>query len=486
MKSVSRATLMTAAIWFILAGCNPPPGNETPTPRPTSTTAASPTATAQLTATPQATATPTAAPTSTAAPTATGTEVQQVALAVVAEGLTSPVGMAIPPDGSGRKFIIDQIGLVRVIDAGGNVLPDAFLDIRDRMVALNPDFDERGLLGLAFHPNYAQNGRFFIYYSAPKGPAAPADFNSELRLSEFLVSAAGANTADPASEQILLRLDDPQFNHNAGQLAFGPDDGYLYVSIGDGGAANDAGVGHNPTIGNGQDRSVLFGKLLRLDVSTPGSLAIPPDNPFVGVVGTRDEIWAYGLRNSWRFSFDTGGDRRLFLADVGQDLFEEINIVEKGGNYGWRIREAHVCFDPDNPDTPPASCATTGAGGEPLINPILYYPHTDPADGIAGLAAVGGFVYRGSQFPGLVGRYVFGDWSTDFSTPDGTLMAATEDSGGVWSLRELGVTVSRTGRIGSYILAFGQDADGELYVLTTQNAGPAGTTGRVRKLLPSP
>jgi glucose/arabinose dehydrogenase len=254
-----------------------------------------------------------------------------VRLEQVAEGLTSPVTLVAPPDGSGRLFVVDQIGLVRVVSAAGELLAEPFLDLRDRIVTLMPDFDERGLLGLAFHPDYAANGRLFVYYSAPLREGGPAGWDHTSHVSEFRVSA-DPNRADPGSERVVLQIDEPQFNHNAGTVLFGPD-GYLYISVGDGGGANDVDLGHTPVIGNGQDLTNLLGKILRIDVDGAEPYAIPDDNPFVGTIG-RDEIFAYGLRNPYRMSFDRGGDRDLLIADAGQNLWEEVNLGASGANYG--------------------------------------------------------------------------------------------------------------------------------------------------------
>ncbi|MFQ5492525.1 MAG: PQQ-dependent sugar dehydrogenase [Phycisphaerae bacterium] len=327
--------------------------------------------------------------------------------------------------------------------------------------------------------------RFFIYYAAPADAQTPQDFDSQSRVSEFSVSGSDANRADPDSERVILEIDEPQFNHNGGQIAFGPD-GFLYIAVGDGGAANDVGLGHTEGLGNGQDKSKLLGKLLRIDVDDGEPFGIPADNPFADQQGARPEIYAFGLRNPFRFSFDRGGDRRLFLGDVGQDLFEEIDIIVAGGNYGWNIKEGNHCFDPTNPGEPPAQCAATGAGGEPLIDPIIEYAHELPEGVAMGISVTGGFVYRGLALPGLVGDYVFGDFGRGFEVGDGSLFAASENADGQWSLRELEVTGKPDGRLGAFLLSLGQDADAELYALTTANVGPTGTTGQVYRLVPGP
>src|SRR5262245_2899118 len=414
-----------------------------------------------------------------------------VGLKTVAEGLTSPVTLASPADGSGRLFVVDQVGLIRVVMPDGTLRPEPFLDLRSRMVTLMPGFDERGLLGLAFHPQYATNGRFFVYYTAPLRPGGPAGFNATSHISEFRVSA-DPDRADPASERIVLAIDKPQANHNAGTLLFGPDDGYLYISVGDGGGANDAGPGHvadwyaDNAGGNGQDvTSNLLGSILRIDVDSGNPYGIPPDNPFAATAGL-DEVWAYGLRNPYRMSFDDGGSHQLFAADVGQNSWEEVNVITAGGNYGWNVKEATHCFDAENPSQEPASCPdVVGPGhprtGDPLIDPIIEYPQARL--GGPGVAVVGGHIYRGSGLPQFRGRYRFGDWSRGSGQPDGSLFVAKPRKRGLWKMQELRVATSPTGRLNSRLLGFGEDSAGELYVLTTNNAGPSGTTGRVLKVV---
>ena len=348
-------------------------------------------------------------------------EAPAVGLRTVADGLTSPVTLASPGDGSGRLFVVDQAGLIRVLTPDGALRPEPFLDLRSRMVTLMAGFDERGLLGLAFHPQYAANGRFFVYYSAPLRAGGPAGFNHTSHISEFRVSA-DPNRADPASERIVLQVDEPQFNHNGGTLLFGPDDGDLYISLGDGGGANDVGLGHvadwysDNGGGNGQDVTEnLLGSILRIDVDRGAPYAIPADNPFAGTPGCADgcdETWAYGFRNPYRMSFDSGGSHQLFVGDVGQLSWEEVNIVSAGGNYGWNVKEGTHCFDAESPTQEPAACPdVVGAGhprtGDPLIDPIIEYPQARL--GGPGVAVVGGHVYRGSALPQFRGRYVFGD-----------------------------------------------------------------------------
>ncbi|RME37017.1 MAG: hypothetical protein D6788_10380, partial [Planctomycetota bacterium] len=282
----------------------------------------------------------------------------------------------------------------------------------------------------------------------------------------------------------LFTVDEPQFNHNAGTVAFGPD-GLLYFSLGDGGGANDSlddpNLPHGP-IGNGQNIDTPLGAILRIDVDSPPDpglpYAIPPDNPFVGVPGL-DEIYAFGFRNPYRFSFDDGpgGDGALFVGDVGQDLFEEIDVVSKGGNYGWAIREGLHCFDPFNPTMPPASCASVGPVlGDPLLDPVLEYDHS------LGTAVIGGFVYRGSAYPPLAGRYVFGDFSRDFG-PTGQLFYTDLTGPDAFRLRRFRIAPDLA-PLGLAVKGLGEDEEGELYVLASPDVGPAGSGGMVLKITP--
>lgn len=413
-----------------------------------------------------------------------------VGLTVVATGLTSPIGIVSASDGTGRLFIIDQIGLVRILTSSGTLLPEPFLDVRAKLTPLNPGFDERGLLGLAFHPQYASNGRFFVYYSAPRRLAT---HNNTATFSEFRVSA-DPNRADPASERIFLQLDDPQSNHNGGTLAFGRD-GYLYMSIGDGGAANDCAFGHvedwyaDNCGGNGQDvQQNLFGNILRIDVNGAIPYGIPSDNPFTAAAGCSDgcdEIYAYGFRNPYRFSFDVAtGD--LVAGDAGQRLFEEVSVVTKGGNYGWNVKEGTHCFDAENNSVSPADCpdvVQSGVrAGDPLLDPVIEYRNGNNPDGGLGLAVVGGYFYHGNNLPQLRGRYVFGDWSRSFAAPNGSLFAATRKSG-LWRIQELVIANSPNGRMNHFVLGFGQDPTGEVYVGATERSGPREATGKVFKLV---
>jgi glucose/arabinose dehydrogenase/plastocyanin len=465
---------------------------ETPTPEVMET----PTPAIAETPTP---VTPTPAVVDTPTPDATPvTEVVDVVgLELVAEGLTAPTTLVEPPDNSGRLFVADQVGAIRIIDANGQLMPQPFLDLTDRMVTLRTDFDERGLLGLAFHPEYGQNGRFYVYYSAPLRQGAPTEWDHTSHVSEFQVSANDPNVADPNSERIIMQVDQPQFNHNAGHILFGPD-GYFYVSLGDGGGRDDTGPGHVEDWydvnegGNAQNRQAnLLGSILRIDVNVDDTAqqtySVPNDNPFVGEEGMEEtsEIWAYGLRNPWGMSFDMGGNQELFAADAGQDLWEEVNIITAGGNYGWNVKEGTSCFNTDDPRSPRPNCPDETPYGNPLIDPIIEYPHfSQPGIGV-GLVVVGGHVYRGTAMPEFEGQYIFGDWSTSFSQPDGKILAAIrpEADGPMWSMRELQIADRPDGRLGHFVLAFGQDVRGEIYVLTTDMGTPTGQTGRVYRLV---
>jgi glucose/arabinose dehydrogenase len=409
----------------------------------------------------------------------------RVGLELFADGLTSPLALVPSPDETGRLFVIDQVGTIQIIDSEGVMMAEPFLDISDQLVQQEGSYDERGLLGLAFHPDFAQNGRFFVYYSAPLRDSAPADWDHTSHISELTVSDPSANQADPSSERILLQVDQPQSNHDAGQIAFGPD-GYLYIPLGDGGAANDVALGHSE-MGNGQDTTNILGSILRIDVDSGEPYGIPADNPFVGDDNIPDEIFAYGFRNPYRIAFDRGGDGSLFVSDAGQDRWEEVDIVTSGGNYGWHIKEGTHCFDPDNPGTSPAECAATGANGQPLIDPIIEYQNAN-AEGGLGLVVVGGFVYRGQALPELAGRYIFGDWSTSFEQPDGTLLIADSSAAtaeGLRPIQTLEITTNDNGKLNAYLLSFGQDRAGEIYALTTATAGPTGTTGKIFKIVPA-
>ena len=404
-------------------------------------------------------------------------------LELVAENFTAPIALVSPDDGTGRRFIADQIGVIRILTQDGQILSEPFLNLSSKIVNLRPQYDERGLLGLAFHPNFKQNGLFYVYYSAPLRQEAPANWDATSTISEFRVLPDNPNKTNESSERILLQVDKPQSNHNAGQIAFGPD-GYLYIPIGDGGNANDEGMGH-PKPGNAQNISTLLGKILRVDVDNGTPYGIPPDNPFVGKDGL-DEIFAYGLRNPFRIAFDAGGNNSLFVSDAGQNAWEEVNIVTNGGNYGWNLKEGTHCFDPNNPNLATASCPDVSASGQPLIDPVIEYANAGQSGGL-GVVVVGGFVYRGNLLPRFNGDYLFGDFSKGFTEGNGSLFVARPPPTGqkMWSIKELKIATSASGRIGAFVHSFGQDSDHEIYVLTSDMLGPANNTGKVFKIKPA-
>jgi glucose/arabinose dehydrogenase len=409
--------------------------------------------------------------------------VSAVGLHLVAEGFAAPIVLVQPNDKTGRLFVVDQVGLIRIVDRDGTLRPEPFLDIRSKIVPLNARYDERGLLGFAFHPGYRHNGRFFVYYSMPLRAGAPAGYNHTSRIAEYRVSA-DPNRANAASERIILEVDKPQSNHNGGTVAFGPEDGFLYISIGDGGGANDRGLGHVPSwytpnaTSNGQDLTHnLLGKILRIDVDRGMPYAIPRDNPFIG--RGLPEIYAFGLRNPWRFSFDQGDDHMLIAGDAGQNRWEEVDVIEKGGNYGWNVKEGAHCFDAFNPRVDRPSCPNAMPDGTPLIDPVIEYANSAQPGGV-GTVVVGGVVYRGDKIDQLEGRYLFGDWSrTFFGPPTGQVFVATPTGTGMWPTQKLLFATSPDGELHHRVLAFGQDRRGEVYLLTTDDAGPTGTTGKV-------
>jgi glucose/arabinose dehydrogenase len=360
-------------------------------------------------------------------------------------GLESPLLLTNAHDGSNRMFVLQKAGKILIIK-NGQLIPTPFLDLSSKMVKVSSVYDERGLLGLAFHPNYAQNGRFYVYYCAP--PTSQG-VDHENVIAEYQMNPLNPDTANLTSEHVLLSIDAPQANHVGGQLAFGPD-GMLYIGVGDGGGEGDQ---HGP-IGNGQNTSVLLGKILRIDVDHGTPYAIPSDNPFASGGGA-SEIYAYGFRNPYRFSFDnvTG---RLFAADVGQDKWEEIDLVENGQNYGWRIMEGNHLYDP-------ALAETLHINISSLTPPIYDYSH------YIGHAIIGGYVYRGAQSPMLKGKYVFADWSDTNFLGRGKIFYLHEASPNNWTKLEFKLQPDKP--LNLYIQAIGQDEAGELYLLTNHNTG---------------
>jgi glucose/arabinose dehydrogenase len=362
-----------------------------------------------------------------------GPAAPDLALTQIAAGLVQPVDIAHAGDGSGRLFIVERAGRVWVVDDGA-IQPTAFLDIRGRVRAVAA---EQGLLGIAFPPGFTGDGPVYVYYTSEAGPTAVgAVLAGDTIVSRFTVDGG---LADPSTEAILLHVAQPFANHNGGQLAFGPD-GYLYIALGDGGSSGDPQ-------GHGQNTGTLLGALLRIDVESdpvPDLYVIPADNPLVDEPGARGEIWAFGLRNPWRFSFDREtGD--LYIGDVGQESYEEINFqpAASGGgeNYGWNIMEGMHCYPPP----------TVGCDQQGLTLPVAEY---DNASGDC--AVTGGYVYRGAQYPALQGYYLYGDYCSGRIRgfridPDG----AAQDA-----------FMTETGRA---ISTFGEDEDGNLYLADYNN-----------------
>jgi glucose/arabinose dehydrogenase len=360
----------------------------------------------------------------------------EIQLVEVATGLVDPINVTNAGDGSGRVFIVERVGFVRILDANGELLADPFLDVSN---TVKTDFLEQGLLGLAFHPDYANNGRFFVYYS-------DYSTNGAHTLAEYAVSPDNPNMADPLSVRILFQIPDPYFNHNGGTIAFGPD-GMLYVSIGDGGAAGDP-------FDNAQDLSKFHGKILRLDVdSDQMPYGIPEDNPFAQagqpLVGAArgepgryhpdgaPEVFVYGLRNAWQFSFDAEtGD--MFIADVGQGQWEEINVVPagtSGQNFGWDHLEGTHCYPADVTECQPFGTL-----------PVAEYSHQDGSCSITGIGTS-----RGDMAGSLNGIY----FATDFCS--GKVWGLIQDESGTWQFQELlDTTLLATGA--------GRGEDGTLYV----------------------
>jgi glucose/arabinose dehydrogenase len=396
----------------------------------------------------------------------------KVGLELVADGFPSPVALVNPGDGSHRLFVVDQTGLIWILSEGRRMEPP-FLDLREKVVDLNSFYDERGLLGLAFHPDFATNGRFYVSYSGHlRSGLSEADWDHTTYISEFAVSE-NHNLADPASERVLLRIDKHGYNYEAGHIAFGPDpSGYLYIATGDSvrDPATEAGT-------YAQDTSSLLGKILRIDVNgtadTGQEYRIPADNPFVSGEGL-PEIFAYGFRNPYRFSFDLSDAKepRLFVADVGQAAMEEVSLVESGGNYGWPIREGTSCFNALDWSQPLESCPTNG-----LSEPILAYAHQGDLSAI-----IGGVVYHGTSIPALNGGYIFGDWGRG----NGHLFVARSPAIGSapWKVTEIQVEgFDNQPKIGQ-LLGIGQDEAGELYLLTkAPGIGASGMTGLIYRII---
>ncbi|MPZ98039.1 MAG: hypothetical protein GEU80_01670 [Dehalococcoidia bacterium] len=407
--------------------------------------------------------------------------------------MTAPVDLAAPDDGSGRLFLVEQTGTIRIVGEDGEVLDEPFLDLTDRLVELEQGYDERGLLGLAFHPEYADNGRFYVYYSAPLADDAPDGWDHTSHVAEFTVSADDENVADPESERTIMQVNQPQRNHNGGHITFGRD-GYLYIPLGDGGGGDDIEEGHTPDLGNGQDRTNFLGSLLRIDVDREGegglAYAIPEDNPFVDDAETPPEIWAYGLRNPYDISVDAEGEYGILISDAGQELYEEVTLAFGGENFGWNLMEGTHCFDPQNPEVSLEDCPAEDAGGNPLVGPVVEYHRAD-----MGTAVAGAHIYRGEALPDWQGLMVFVDWNVGGDANGGVFVAAPNDNldatdvdEGLWEFEQVELAGDLEGAegdsIGRYITGLTSDAANELYILTNTATGPEAGAGEVFRLVP--
>jgi len=485
-----RFTALAATLSFPLAGCTAPGGNATDTEETPATTATDgPTETDTRTPTEGEEPTPTEEPDSGDIDGRYGTPEDPigspVGLETVASGLNRPVAVVFPP-GSDLTYVVTRPGKIMVYD-GDSVRDEPLLDISDQTLTGG----ERGLLGVEPHPEFADNGRLFVRYSGERREGTPTDYSHTFLLTEFQVDDSGLS-ADPDSERTVMEIPEPQDNHNAGDLAFGPD-GYLYVPVADGGNQFDIGPGHVEDWyefnegGNAQNTEEnLLGGLVRIDVDSdparhprtdadapanpPGNgdgYAVPADNPLVDLAGHYDELYAWGLRNPFRMSFD--GDR-LFLGQVGEHQWESVFLVEKGTNCGWNVREGSHCFDASDdfntPDSCPRKVPDDVRHGEAISDPILEYLNArneqlNTNNHLTGVAVVGGYVYRGSAVPELQERYVFGDLA-----PGGKLFVGTPpgDGGDGWGMNHVELTDDGASKL-SRISAFGRDGDGEMYVV---------------------
>ncbi len=404
-----------------------------------------------------------------------------VALKLVVTNLTAP---SVLTDFDGKRMLVaEQVGPVHLMTPEGNLKP--FADFTKKLKINFGKFDERGVLGLALHPKFAVNHKFYVCYSAEKRAGVPEAWDHTMNISEF---TAKGDTGDLSTERIVLQIDQPYFNHNGGRIAFGPD-GFLYLGVGDGGHKNDINKDDKDKArgprGNGQDLNTLLGKIVRIDVDKPAAgknYGIPMDNPFAKGGGL-PEIYAWGIRNPWGMSFDRGGNRELFEVEVGQSRWEEVNIIVKGGNYGWNLREGAEWFNPKKELTP-LEKPYFDPGNAKFVDPILVYGNLAgfPQDG-KGRSVTGGYVYRGKALPQLTGKYVFADWSKNMGLPQGVLYVAAKGADGKWTLDHL-EPESHTGQgIGAYVWAFGEDKDGELYVLTNQTGALGNNSGKIWKLV---
>jgi len=360
-----------------------------------------------------------------------------VGLEIVIDGLGFPLAVDFAPDAD-RRYIAERDGQVWVHESNG-LRGKPLLDLRETVVTGG----ERGLLGMTLHPDFAENRRLFVHYSAQRQPGTPRQFDHTGILATFEVTDDGTRVR-PDSERVVLEIPQPADFHNGGDLAFGPD-GYLYAGIGAGGGGG----------GGGQDVTTdLLGSVIRIDVdgrSAAGEYAVPEDNPLVGRDGL-DEYYAWGFRIPWRLSFDDGD---CFVADVGESDYEEVNIVENGGNYGWNVKEGTHCYRADDcPDEP----SGPGLGGQ-FQDPIIEYPHPPAETGVSGISVIGGYVSRDSTLPALEGAYVFGDLAAD-----GRLFAATrpDDDGSVWPTTAIEIDGERSLE---RLFSFGRDDAGTVYIL---------------------
>jgi len=363
----------------------------------------------------------------------------------VADGLYGPLALENAHDGSGRIFIAEQAGRIMILK-NGELLKEPFLNIKSLLVPMENKYMDVGILGFAFHPDYKNNGRFFVHYSAP----SKKGFNNKSVLAEFKVNANNPDKANP-ERKIILEVEQPEENHNGGNIVFDKK-GYLYIGFGDGGGQGDA----HGTIGNGQDLNQLSGKIIRIDVDHGNPYSIPKDNPFAGKEG-RDEIWCYGMRMPWRISFDekTG---ELFCGDVGESKYEEVDIIEKGKNYGWRAMEGFHPFD-----------STLYAKGGDFALPVIEYPHPE------GICIIGGYVYRGKQFPAMEGKYIFGDWAFKVFYMD-------KNAKQQWVKHDCKFEGKEDNKFDFRINSFGVDEAGEIYIVTQNEIGAISPSGVVYKI----
>ena len=402
-----------------------------------------------------------------------------------ASGFVSPLSMIPYGEGDQTYLVVDQTGVIHFLDEKGGKPGKAFLDLRKALVTLKKGFDERGSLGVALHPKFSSNKKVYVYYSAPLAKNGRKGFDHTAHLSEFKVKADG--TADTSSEKIIFTVDQPQWNHDGGNLVFGKD-GYLYLGLGDGGAANDLDrdgkpEGGHEKGGNGQAPNRHLGKVLRFDVDSGDPYAIPDGNPFKGKDSGLKEIYAWGIRNPWGMTVDPeNGD--IIVADVGQNRFEEINLLS-AGNFGWPRYEGYAPFDQQKPSEPSTLEVTSAPKG--FIAPIIAYPHHDgfgKAPGY-GISVTGGHVYRGKAIPGLEGVYLFADWAQSWAGKKYGLYGGVRESKTAWSMHVIPGAKTPAGPISRMVIGFGHDHAGEIYVLTNTGKGPSGKNGEIWKIVPA-